>query len=115
MSLVIEDDLENQDTSVLQRERKEWSKLISIICYIGFIACIGAVTIIIVLVLVPGIVGFSHKNFIVGILSLFFIGILLLLYKARDDSRSLIFISIFAIALSFLTIGFSAGQFIRHA
>jgi len=97
----------------IQRERRAWSKNISIICYVGLITCILACIFIVVLVVIPGIVGYSHKDYIAGVLSLFFLCIIVLLYKSRDDSRSLIFLSITAIALGCLVIGFGGGQLIR--
>jgi len=111
--VIIESVALSDDLSALQRERREWSKLISIVCYVGLVCCILAIVLLFVLLVVPNIIGFSHKNFIAAVLSLFFACIILLLYKARDDSRSLIFISIIAIALGCLAIGIGTGQLVR--
>ena len=101
------------DESSLQRERRKWSRDISVVCYVGLITCLVACVFIVVLVAIPGVIGYSHKDYIAGILSLFFLCIIFLLYKARDDSRSLIFISITAIGFGCLVIGFGGGQLIR--
>lgn len=106
---------QSESTSTpLQRERREWSKLISVVGWIAFLTCLVALVVIITLIAIPGVVGFSHKNYIVGILSLFFVCGILLLYKARNDSRSLIFISIINLALACFVIGFGSGQLVRH-
>lgn len=113
----MEDPLAVEDanqTSILSQERREWSKLISVICYLSLVSSVLAVVLLFVLLFLPGVLGFSHKDYVIGVVSLFFACILFLLYKARDDSHSLIKISISAVALSWLVIGFSSGQLYHH-
>lgn len=97
------------------RERKEWSKIISIIAYIAFVLVVIVIIITAIEIFTSDLIGASHKNYIVGVVFLFFSCICVLLVATRDDSRSLIFVCIIAIAFSFLDLGIIIGQLIRHA